>query len=379
MTLFKIFNRNGDDVSADMCPLCDIWEVRGDGYTPGKTYTLEIDIKGFLHKPDVRFFREYIVADNRGVISLTDVAGLLMPYFDSEMMQRVEFSVGYDGRYVKVLYCDAEIPDYFPFLNDHFLTNYTTKRTAPGRKEVLRAMGYGEIESAQARAYFTDGSYEDVPLEIHRVDELTEWSSNEDDPEHDPDLPPDEWISFDCVDLEVSPAQFERPGLTLYRYVVVCGDRTMEYMLDPDHEEVDTAFLFRNCFGCYDMMYCNGKTEVEHSIERSSAMINGEYRNYRVKDTKLWNCDTGILTGIEKEWVPDFLCSRKIFMCKFVDGEWQPWKEVAITESEAKSTNEDDDLPRFTFTCRMAQRQQNVLDVHQFPEIFTSEYDKTYE
>lgn len=366
--ILNIFNREGIEVSDDICFLQDFYRVPDTGLTPGSAYEVSVQVVG-TDKVKHYAFRENLVADASGKIELTDLQDIIEPYYEGRGMVSVSIKCGTDGRDIQVVYSNAEVSYMRAFLENHFMTNYTSKRTAIGRREVLRAMAFGEIETAQVRAYFTDGSYEDVPVNVVHDDSMSYWRDDEGE----------EYCVFDCVDIDVSSIQFERPELTLYRYVAICGDRTMEYIMDPDHEETETVLLYQNCFGCYDYLYCNGMTEQDVTFERLSANINGMIRNYKVKETRVWTIDTGVLDRKEKETVLDVLRSRRVFLCKHDDGEIKPWKEITIKESEAKSNDEDSNMPRYKITCRMAQRQQNVFDLHQFPEIFTEQFTKTYE
>ena len=53
-------------------------------------------------------------------------------------------------------------------------------------------------------------------------------------------------------------------------------------------------------------------------------------------------------------------------------------KEVVITDSKSELSNDDDELPRFTFSYQYAQRIQNVLQMNRVGRIFDNTFDHTF-
>ena len=53
-------------------------------------------------------------------------------------------------------------------------------------------------------------------------------------------------------------------------------------------------------------------------------------------------------------------------------------KEVVLSDSKSDRTNEDDHMPRFTFSYQYAQRIHNVLQMDRVGRIFDNTFDHTF-
>ena len=150
------------------------------------------------------------------------------------------------------------------------------------------------------------------------------------------------------VTVEVSPELLVKPGFELVRYIIHAGVRTQTFSLDPDAPDVAPVLLFTNSFGCQETVYCTGTHALEPEYARSTAYTNGMFRNYRIDEIYLLE---GTTVG----------------------------KEITITESESKRSNDPDHLPFFTFSYRYAQRNHNILQLPRAGRVFDNTFDYTFE
>lgn len=78
-------------------------------------------------------------------------------------------------------------------------------------------------------------------------------------------------------------------------------------------------------------------------------------------------------------WVDELFRSQTVHVVNFKDGHPNIGKEVIITESKSEYSNEDEELPRFTFSYQYAQRNHNVLNLLRSGRIFDNTFDNTFE
>lgn len=264
---------------------------------------------------------------------------------------------------------------FMEWCGNFFLSNATTKRTTPHRKETLY-FPYGgpsmRISSVVARAYYDDDTTFDQPLVIDNNTSIQ---------------------NVYCVSF--TPYQFRRPDKTIYRIVVtmtteVLDDNqniedlryaTMEYLTDFEHmDDAGPVFIYQNAWGVPEKFYATGNTEFTPEVNRDAALINGVYKNYRQQMTKQWKVDTGILSPEEAECLLEMFYSPHIMQCSINKyGEYAPWKEVAIVKTDVKHTNDDDTLIRYSFTYRNAEKRVSAQSSKEYPYIFEKEHSVIFE
>lgn len=309
-----------------------------------------------------------------------DLAGLMEPYSKQFSSFPLQVTIT-DGVLVETIDCwvhhhDGDIRETFAeFVGNRFLSNATSKRTTLQRKEVLYFPYGGDkvrTSGASIRVYYDDSTYRDVPLTVGT----------------EPAMQNIFYITFCAKD-------FAQDGKGIYRMVATVTTEllgndsqveetryaTMEYLIDFEHEaEPGPVFIYENAFGVPEKLYCTGNTENEVAVERESAMIGGKYVNYRQTATRTCKTDTGILSPEEAEVAMEMMRSPSIMQCAINQwGEYSPWKEVAITKSDLKYTDDDDTLPRLTFTYRNAEKHVTAQSSKEFPYIFGAEHTVMFE
>ena len=77
-------------------------------------------------------------------------------------------------------------------------------------------------------------------------------------------------------------------------------------------------------------------------------------------------------------WLDDLFRSKCVRVANLYDGTVVPGKEVLITDSKSSYSNDDAELPRFTFTYQYAQRNHNVVQLERAGRIFDNTFDNTF-
>ena len=181
--------------------------------------------------------------------------------------------------------------------------------------------------------------------------------------------------------LDVSPDFYEVNGKQLVAYTVRAGNRTQRFVMDLDCPDCAPILEFYNSFGVWELIYCTGTHKVSPEYKRSSARFGGKLRNYRIEETRTFKADTGVLTMAMAAWADDLFRSDLVYVVNVVNGQvtnLDGGKEVVITDSKSELSNDDDELPRFTFSYRYAQRIQNVLQMNRVGRIFDNTFDHTF-
>ncbi len=233
----------------------------------------------------------------------------------------------------------------------HFLTMLNGDRTTSlGRLEYLHFIGGG---SPSVKAIYSDGTTSTfTPSTV---------SSN-----------------GNVTTINVSPDAFVTAGKTLVGYTVTAGSRSQRYIIDLENPDVAPVLLFVNSFGCQELAYCTGKHEKSSEFKRSSSYIDGKIVDYHIEETPSMKADTGILSHPMADWWDEVFRSNDIHVVNFTNGNANVGSPVTITEVKNSRSNEDDALPRFTFTWRYAQRNQFVVESMRAGRIFDNTFDNTF-
>jgi len=294
-----------------------------------------------------------------GAVTLEDLCELVTPY--ARQRQTVALSIAAateDGTQLLsesalVTYCQADFGDETAedFLTNHFLSILMgTKTTAPGRLELL-SMGGTETPTCTAR--YSDGTTATFPVSAEQTG--TYYKT-----------------------LNVSPDNFITAGKTLTGYTIAAGSRTQDYEIDLTQPDCAPILVFVNSFGLDELAYCTGIHKVDPSYKRSTAYVGKLQRNYKIDETRAFKADTGPLTTAMANWWDDVFRSDSVRIVNFYDGNPNVGKDLLITDSKSAYTNDDAEIPRFTFTYQYAQRNHNVVQLLRAGRIFDNTFDNTF-
>lgn len=298
-----------------------------------------------------------------GKIALTELDTLLTPYARQSLKVALCIVISEEAEdsstatstvtlNADIIYCAADIgTSAADFISSHFLTTLDgEKTTAVNRLEYLHYIG---TDTATATAHYDDGSTKAFKL-----------------------LPVAGNSKY--TTLDVSPGQFVLDGHVLVCFVIQAGERTFRFSIDFDEPDCAPVLVFDNSFGVEELLYCTGTHTVAPSYKRESGFVGKYNRNYNIRETRTFKADTGILSFTMANWVDELFRSQSIHVVNFRDGNPNIGKEILITDSKSEYTNDDDELPRFTFSYEYAQRNHNVVDVLRSGRIFDNTFDNTF-
>ncbi len=288
-------------------------------------------------------------------ITLTDLGELLEPYARKQLVCSVTISAASTSATFTVLFAMADVGiGAQDFYNGHFLSILMgTKVTAAGRRELLWYYG---SQSASATAEYADGTT--------RSFSITAVGGSS---------------TYTCID--VSPDNFVTAQKQLVAYTVTAGSRTQRFEMNLQEPDCAPILEFYNSFGVWEYIYCTGTHEVSGDFKRSSARIGGRLQNYKIEETRTFKGDTGFLNTAMANWAEELFRSDEVYVVNVVNGSVQDsngGREVVITDSKSVNKNDDDYMPRFTFSYQYAQRIQNVLQLDRVGRIFDNTFDHTF-
>ena len=251
-----------------------------------------------------------------------------------------------------VFFCRVDVgTSAAEFYNKHFLSILGgTKITALGRLEYLHYLG---TDSASCTALYSDNTTATFTPQV--IGGNSRYTT-----------------------LDVSPGRFQSADKELVSYTVRAGERVQRFELDPTIPDCAPILLFDISFGVQELLYCTGTHKVAPEYKRSSARINGLLRNYEIEETRVFHADTGILNTAMANWADELFRSHEVYVVNIYDGNPTVGKEMIITDSKSEYDNNDDNMPRFTFSYQYAQRIHNVVDLKREGRIFDNTFDHTF-
>lgn len=290
-----------------------------------------------------------------GAITLTALSELLEPYARKQLVCSVTISSGETSSTFSVLYSMADVGiNAQEFYDSYFLSILMgTKITAPGRRELLWFYGAG---AATVNAVYSDGRSRTFPVSAIGGSD-----------------------TYTCLD--VSPNNYELNQLTLISYTVTAGNRSQHFEMDYSAPDCAPILEFYNSFGVWELIYCTGTHKVSPEYKRSTTRISGKMKNYRIEETRTFKADTGIMNTAMANWADDLFRSPEVYVINVEKGSVvsrDGGMEIIITDSKSDNANDDDFMPRFTFSYQYAQRIHNVLQLNRVGRIFDNTFDHTF-
>ena len=307
---------------------------------------------------DASVYDEWLYPVN-GIVTLQELSDLVTPYARQRQTVTLgitatsEDDVSLLSASAEVVYCQADFVDETAenFLSSHFLSILTgTKVTAMGRLEYLHLQGSDE---ASCTAYYGDGTT--ATFDVSAVQTGSNYST-----------------------LDVSPDNFVTSGKVLTGYTITAGSRSQDYEIDLEQPDCAPILIFVNSFGLDELAYCTGIHKVDPSYKRSAAYIGSIQKNYKIDETRAFKADTGPLTVAMANWWDEVFRSDSVRIVNFYNGNPNIGKDLLITDSKSEYSNDDAEMPRFTFTYQYAQRNHNVVQLLRAGRIFDNTFDNTF-
>lgn len=294
-----------------------------------------------------------------GTITLQDLPGLVTPY--ARQRQTVTLAItatSEDGTQLldtsaEVVYCQADFGEETAenFLSTHFLSILMgTKTTAMGRLEFLHMQGN---DTASCTASYSDGSTQTFSVSAVQTNDHYKT-------------------------LDVSPGLFQAEGKVLTGYTVKAGNRKQSYEIDLRQPDCAPILIFVNSFGLDELAYCTGIHKVAPSYKRNTAYFGRIQKHYKIDETRAFSADTGPLSFAMANWFDEVFRSDSVRIVNFYEGSPNVGKDLIITDSKSEYTNDDAEMPRFTFTYQYAQVNHNVVQLLRAGRIFDNTFDNTF-
>lgn len=293
------------------------------------------------------------------MVTLQDLSGLVTPYARKHQTVTLGITATNEAgssllnTSAEVVYCQADFGEETAenFLSSHFLSILMgTKVTAMGRLEFLHMQG---SETASCTATYSDGSTQTFSVSVVQTNDHYKT-------------------------LDVSPDKFAKEGKTLTGYTVKAGDRSQDYEIDLKRPDCAPILIFVNSFGLDELAYCTGIHKVAPSYKRSTAYFGGIQKNYKIDETRAFSADTGPLTTAMANWWDEVFRSDSVRIVNIYEGTPNVGKDLLLTDSKSEYTNDDAEIPRFTFTYQYAQRNHNVVQLLRAGRIFDNTFDNTF-
>jgi hypothetical protein len=294
-----------------------------------------------------------------GTVSVRDLPELVTPYARQRQMVSLAISATDEegatlfSTQAEVVYCQADFGDVTAssFLSEHFLSILMgTKVTAMGRLEYLHMQGSDE---ASCTATYSDGTTATFAVPV--VQRGGAYRS-----------------------LDVSPDRFTTPGKVLTRYTINAGRRSQDYEIDLTRPDCAPILVFVNSFGMDELAYCTGIHKVDPTYKRHSTYMGNVRKNYRIDETRAFQADSGPLTVAMANWWDELFRSDSVRVVNIYDGVPNVGKDLLVTDSKSAMSNDDAEIPRFTFTYQYAQRNHNVVQLLRAGRIFDNTFDNTF-
>lgn len=334
-------------------------------------YTLKFDLR---HGTDSILSENYVPDANNEIV-IYDLATLLEPYLQDTLISDFEIetmAVSSEGNILflskksfTVLFCKVSVDmSAQDFVSRFFLSTLMgDKVTALGQKEYLHFVANAEdIVSGDEDhieykicADYVDNDMNHISYTYEQQMQLNTASTQ-------------------ILTIDASPHNFIKRGMTLISYKVVVGNRIQTYCVGKRYDsEPDIAF--KNSFGLLETLYFTGTKEDAPEVSRSAGYVNGEYRNYHIEENRVVKANTGVIPEAMVCLVDELARSTEAYLIE----KGEIGRQITITDSELKRTNDLDSLYSFQITYRLAKRNQNVLKVQLPAKTFDSTFDKTFE
>lgn len=301
---------------------------------------------------------ETYIPDDKKAITIYAFSDLLEPSLGAVPMAQFSLSIN-DGsslnRSFYVLYSRALVPD--SFVRSFFLSN------GLGQQKYT-------FSDADERLFLTSGDPE-ATSSIAVTAEVTYWNESTQQLQHSSKSLGTVTANKVVGSVDVSPRRFASGSLRLVRYTVYAGDRMQGYVLMWGCER-PTTFVFRNLFGCMELVHLFGTKEFQHEITRSTAMIHHRNQVYKVQDYPSWTVKSGNTDPVNIRVMQDLLASDTVRM---MQGDTAI--DVLITDHKTTITDDLTVYPELEVTVQQTVANRRIIELP-VTDIFDETFDDTF-
>lgn len=281
-------------------------------------------------------------------IELRDIASLLDNFLTSEISTFDVLLNGDKVDSISIIPCRVQLDCNAGDLDGFFLTRATEKYTHPGATEKL--VLYANNPTVYITAIAQHKETGDVA-----TDELTRAISCN---------------GLATLDLS-SMLNNTSDSYNILRYIVRMGKSMVTYHMIPDGMADNVHdFGFINSFNQEEYISLTGAAVREMKVERKSAIIGGQYRNFGVDAVPYWTIESGMMLDGMEGLFDDLISATKVWR---VEDDVQ----MAVTDSEFKNSDENAAALQGSVTMREMKRKYRHHVVQQ-ARTFDITFDTTF-
>lgn len=308
--------------------------------------------------------QETYTPDSAGNITLRGLNTVLEAYLQDELadsallipclQNHAEFSFSFDGvaQVITVYYSPADLGYAFTaFAPNYFLSILDgAKRTRMDSVEELFWFGEAADEVKIVAQYLDD---ETQALQYAEANGTKQNLVNS------------------LYYAEVSPSKLLVAGKTLIMYQVQVGNRVRMYKIDYNSYFNMQQLVFINNFGIPETCYFIGERTVTAENERTLLnFADGTYGAAHVQAINTYTLDTGVLTPAEADWLVELAYSLTVYLYE----NKTLGRKITITEDDMPRSSLPTELPRFTFTYRLAKQNARVVKLGVRTRVFDDKF-----
>lgn len=283
-----------------------------------------------------------------GRIELRDITSLIDSYLVAEVNTFEVYLDGSKADYTSLIPCRLWVDGHAEDLDGFFLTRATEKYTHPGATEKL------VLYANNPTVYITAiGQHKETGDVV--TDELTRTISSN---------------GLATLDLS-SMLQNTSNSYNILRYIVRMGKSMVTYHMIPDGMADNVHdFGFINSFNQEEYITLMGAAVREMKIERRSAIIGGQYRNFGVDAVPHWTIESGMMLDGMQGLFDDLISATKV---------WRVGDNVqmAVTDSDFKVSDDNATALQGSVTLREEGRKYRH-NVAQQARTFDITFDTTF-
>lgn len=281
-----------------------------------------------------------------GRVTVQGLAELVEPFVRDGMLHSLTIEA--DGSVVKsdvqVLACNLNnASSALEFCHGSFLSVCRVKNTYPGAKEYVSMLLSSAEDMTIDRTWLVDGTI------VHSK--------------------ATQQLQAGLQTIDVSPASMD--GRVLLDYEVRVGMRSCLFQMCHDTDSDPVSVAFRNAFGQLETFHFFGVQEKEVKPTRSSAVVGGAYKVYRVETIPTWKTTGRISLLDEVLLAEDLVSSMYAERCS----DECP---VAITDSDLKPDNSRYGVSYISVTWR-EEKNARIFSPAYRVKTFDATFDDTFE
>ena len=263
-----------------------------------------------------------------GRIELRGITSLIDSYLVAEVNTFEVYLDGSKADYTSLIPCRLWVDCHAEELDEFFLTRATEKYTHPGARENL------VLYANNPTVYITAIGQHKETGEVEKVEVVRKISSS------------GLVILNLCEMLSTTSDSYN-----ILRYIVQVGKSKVTYHTIPDGMADNVHdFGFINSFNQEDYITLTGVAVREMRVERRSAIIGGQYRNFEVDAVPHWTVESGMMLDGMGGLFDDLISATKVWRA-------EDNVQMAVIDSDFKASDDNATALQGSVTLRETGRK----------------------